>query len=94
MLFGVIYHKLMMKNDTSAMKKNIFKKIPLLSVVGLFLGAAGGYIYYIQVGCVSGTCAITSNPWLSTAWGGAFGYLLLGMFKGKKENAGNPDSPN
>ena len=61
------------------------KKISIWSVLGLALGALGGYIYYAQVGCVSGTCAITSNPWLSTAWGAAFGYLVVDMFAGKKE---------
>lgn len=66
-------------------KKSFLKKIPILSLAGLALGAIGGYIYYVQVGCVSGTCAITSNPWMSTAWGGAFGYLIFDMFKGKQK---------
>jgi len=65
-------------------RKNILKKIPLLSVAGLILGAIGGYIYYIKVGCVSGTCAITSNPWMSTIWGAAMGYLLFDMFRKRK----------
>jgi xanthine/uracil permease len=83
-----------MKNESTTVKKNLFKKIPMLSIAGLLLGAVGGYIYYVQVGCVSGTCAITSNPWLSTAWGGAFGYLLLGMFTGNKESTGKTDAQN
>ncbi|MBN2175993.1 MAG: hypothetical protein JW731_17820 [Bacteroidales bacterium] len=58
--------------------------IPLISLIGLILGAVGGYIYYAKVGCVSGTCAITSNPWMSAAWGAAFGYLVFDMFSGKK----------
>ena len=66
-------------------KPKIWKKISLLSVAGLVTGAIGGYIYYAQVGCVSGTCAITSNPWMSTAWGAAFGYLVFDMFSGKKK---------
>jgi hypothetical protein len=65
-------------------KKSFFKKIPVIALVGLVVGAIGGYIYYAKVGCVSGTCAITSNPWISTAWGGAFGYLVFDMFKPKK----------
>ncbi|MCB0804656.1 MAG: hypothetical protein KDC05_02605 [Bacteroidales bacterium] len=56
----------------------------MLAVIGLVVGAIGGYIYYLKVGCVSGTCAITSNPWMSTAWGAAFGYLVFDMFNGKK----------
>ncbi len=73
-----------MKEEQAISKKNIFRKISLLSVIGLAVGALGGYIYYAQVGCVSGTCAITSNPWLSTAWGAAFGYLVLDMFNTRK----------
>jgi xanthine/uracil permease len=66
-------------------KKSFFKSIPIIAVIGLVVGAIGGYIYYAKVGCVSGTCAITSNPWMSTAWGGAFGYLVFDMFKNKKK---------
>ncbi|MCD4696349.1 MAG: DUF6132 family protein [Bacteroidales bacterium] len=58
----------------------------MLSMTGLVIGAIGGYIYYVKVGCVSGTCAITSNPWMSTAWGAAFGYLIFDMFKRKKNS--------
>lgn len=65
-------------------KPKFLKRISLLSLAGLVIGAIGGYIYYAQVGCVSGTCAITSNPWMSTAWGAAFGYLVFDMFNGKK----------
>ena len=73
-----------MKEENSTPKRNILKNISLISIIGLAVGALGGYIYYAQVGCVSGTCAITSNPWMSTAWGAAFGYLVFDMFKGKK----------
>ena len=67
-------------------KTGFLKKIPMLSMTGLVIGAIGGYIYYVKVGCVSGTCAITSNPWMSTAWGAAFGYLIFDMFKRKKNS--------
>lgn len=65
-------------------KKPFYKKISPLAIAGLIIGAIGGYIYYSEVGCVSGTCAITSNPYMSIAWGGAFGYLVLDMFNGRK----------
>ena len=66
------------------LKKKLFGRISYMTLIGLIIGAIGGYIYYSQVGCVSGTCAITSNPWMSTAWGGAFGYLVFGMFDNKR----------
>jgi xanthine/uracil permease len=73
-----------MKNDQLFSLKNMLHKISFVSVIGLVFGALGGYIYYAQVGCVSGTCAITSNPWMSTAWGAAFGYLVFDLFNRKK----------
>ena len=65
--------------------KKIFGIFPLMSLVGLLLGAFAGYLYYNEVGCVSGTCAITSNPWMSTLWGAAMGYLFLDMFRPKEK---------
>lgn len=45
-------------------------------VLPVLLGAAGGYAYYYYIGCLSGACPITSNPWISTAYGGVIGFLL------------------
>ncbi|MBT9484798.1 DUF6132 family protein [Sediminibacterium sp.] len=52
-----------------------------LYLIGSLLGAIGGYIYWQQIGCDSGTCAITSKPLNSTLYGALMGALLLGMFK-------------
>ena len=41
------------------------------------LGACGGFAYYYFVGCASGTCAITSNPYISTVYGAMLGALLV-----------------
>jgi hypothetical protein len=49
-----------------------------------FLGALGGYAYYYFVGCRTGTCPISSNPWISTAYGAGMG-LILTMGERKKE---------
>jgi len=57
---------------------------PVLSIVGIIIGAIGGYLYYAKVGCVSGTCPLTSNPLISTFWGALIGYLLGDMFRKKK----------
>ncbi len=50
-------------------------------IIGFVLGAIGGYFYWQQVGCLSGTCAITSKPINSTIYGAMMGALLFGMFK-------------
>jgi len=50
---------------------------------GLALGAVLGYLYYYYIGCASGSCAITSNPFISTAYGAMMG--LVFMWPGKLE---------
>jgi len=56
-----------------------------LYLIGAILGAMAGYLYWQQVGCASGTCAITSKPVNSTLYGTLMGALLLGMFKKEKK---------
>jgi hypothetical protein len=46
--------------------------------LGVAIGGLGGFLYYYFIGCSSGSCAITSNPYMSTLWGSLFGYLLVG----------------
>ncbi|MEX0595619.1 MAG: DUF6132 family protein [Candidatus Paceibacterota bacterium] len=58
-----------------------FLKKYKLAFIGLGIGALAGYVYYVQVGCLSGSCAITSSPINSTLYGALMGYLFLGMFK-------------
>ncbi|WP_439506412.1 DUF6132 family protein [Sediminibacterium sp.] len=57
-----------------------------LYLFGAVLGAIGGYIYWQQVGCISGTCAITSKPLNSTLYGALMGSLLLGLFKKEEKS--------
>ncbi|MCC6515694.1 MAG: hypothetical protein IT275_05010 [Chitinophagales bacterium] len=56
-----------------------------LTLIGVVLGAMAGYAYYYYVGCLSGTCAITSNPWNSTLYGALMGGLFFNIFQEKKE---------
>lgn len=55
-----------------------------LIIIGVIIGAIGGYLYYHFVGCASGTCAITSKPLNSTLYGGMMGGLLFNTFKKEK----------
>jgi len=41
--------------------------------LGIALGATAGFTYYATVGCASGGCPITSNPFISTGWGALMG---------------------
>ena len=56
------------------------KKGIILTVAGIIIGMVAGYIYYIEVGCTSGTCPITSKPLNSTLYGGLMGGLFFNMF--------------
>jgi len=55
-----------------------------LTLIGILIGSIAGYAYYHFVGCASGTCAITSQPLNSRAYGALMGYLLFNSFKTKK----------
>ncbi len=57
-----------------------------LTLAGAALGAVAGFLYWQQIGCVSGTCAITSSPVNSTLYGALLGGLLLNIFKSNKGN--------
>ncbi len=72
-------------------KNYLSSRNTLKNLAGLVIGAIGGYVYYKTVGCTSGGCAITSNPYMSILWGAALGYLFADIFKLKeKKTADNP----
>jgi hypothetical protein len=49
-------------------------------VVGAVLGALVSFAYYKFVGCRSGTCPLTSNPYASVLFGIVMGiFLAIGM---------------
>lgn len=59
-----------------------------LYIIGAVLGAVAGYLYWLYIGCLTGTCAITSDPARSTLYFAGMGALFLGMFKkGSKKEA-------
>ena len=67
--------------------KELIKK-HLLRIIGIMAGGIGGFAYYHFVGCANGTCPITSNPYITIAYGALVGYLFFNMFI-KKENETN-----
>ncbi len=49
-------------------------------MIGVVVGGVLGYGLYRLVGCSSGACPITSNPWVSTIFGMVIGGLSVGRF--------------
>jgi len=49
----------------------------LFTILTFIIGAIFGFLYYKFIGCRSGSCPITSNPWASVIFGAIVGYLLL-----------------
>ncbi|MBN1500437.1 MAG: YtxH domain-containing protein [Spirochaetes bacterium] len=45
-------------------------------LAGIVIGGAAGFAYYRLVGCSSGSCPITSNPYISTVYGSVLGALI------------------
>lgn len=44
--------------------------------LGVALGATLGFAYHRVVGCSTGACPITANPWSATAYGAMMGALF------------------
>lgn len=60
-------------------KQKSWKKLikPLVFIV---IGGLLGFLYYWKVGCVTGSCPITSDPLRSILYGAVFGFLLSVIF--------------
>jgi hypothetical protein len=64
-----------METLKSLVQKNV------LYITGAVIGAISGFMYWKWVGCVSGTCKITSSALNSTLYFSLLGALTLGLFK-------------
>jgi hypothetical protein len=65
-----------MKNDVARIKTYFAGSIWRKRILFCLVGALGGYAYYYFVGCASGACPISSNPYISTAYGAGMGLIL------------------
>jgi len=66
---------------------NRWMKMLLFAVIGGLLGFA----YYYFIGCTSGSCALTSNPYITSGYGIGAGLLIGwdGKFSSKKKEENN-----
>ncbi|MFC1694034.1 DUF6132 family protein [Candidatus Latescibacterota bacterium] len=49
------------------------------TIAGPLIGAAVGFAYYRIIGCSTGACPITSNPWISMIYGAIMGFIIVNM---------------
>jgi hypothetical protein len=50
-------------------------------MVGALVGGVLGFGYDKLVGCPTGACPLTRNPWVTTVYGMALGALLASSFR-------------
>lgn len=50
-------------------------------IIGVMAGGIVGFLYYRFIGCRSGTCYITRNPYLSTLYWAVLGGLIANLLK-------------
>ena len=63
--------------------------------IGIVIGATAGYLYWYYVGCMSGSCAITSSPVNSTLYGSLLGALAVNAIgPGKRKTKDNDQQGN
>lgn len=55
-----------------------------LTIIGVIAGSLGGYLFWLYIGCMSGTCPITSSPLNSAIFGSVIGGLVFSMFETNK----------
>ncbi len=65
------------KKKPKTFKEFIKSSFFLRPFLGIVLGGLAGYFYYHFIGCASGSCTITSNPYLSIIGGGFLGFFIL-----------------
>jgi outer membrane lipoprotein SlyB len=50
-------------------------------IIGAVAGGIVGFLYYRFIGCRSGACIITGNPYISTIYGAVLGGLVANLLK-------------
>ena len=49
-------------------------------IIGAVVGGGLGFAYYKFVGCLTGTCPLISNPFISTIYGMVIGTVVASNF--------------
>ena len=54
--------------------------------IGAIVGAGAGFLYWKYIGCTTGTCSITSDPFNSMVYFAMLGALTFGIFRNKEKS--------
>ncbi len=57
----------------------------LKKILPVVIGSALGYAYYYFIGCRTGSCPISGNPYISTVYGAVVGLIWAFPSRKKKE---------
>ncbi len=58
-------------------RSKIKKLLTIRLLAGVLIGGVLGFAWYYFVGCNTGGCSITSDPYRMTAFGMIFGALII-----------------
>jgi hypothetical protein len=50
-------------------------------LLGALIGGGLGFAYYKFIGCSTGACPLTSNPWIATIYGVVVGSLIASSLR-------------
>lgn len=59
---------------------NMGTSMILRVVIGAVVGGGLGFAYYKFIGCSTGTCPLTSNPFISSIYGMVVGGMIASSF--------------
>jgi hypothetical protein len=59
--------------------KTLRRKKMIKIIASVVIGGLAGFLYYKFIGCRSGACMITSNPYISTIYGAVMGGLVASI---------------
>jgi hypothetical protein len=63
-----------------------FRQAWMRYALGGILGAGAGFAYFFFVGCRTGICPITSNPFVSSAYGALIGAAISSGSRTRKSS--------